>query len=136
MYSGMNYLLSPGDWNTGMFCATGTQSQSNCAPRVMIPANQWIHLVQTYDGRAVRGYLNGELVSSRDISTNPSQPNNAILLMRRFDSDSMYRGNLAVVRIYNQSLSDAEVARNYNSERRRFGLDAQPKPVPTCMCAM
>ena len=46
------------------------------------------------------------------------------LRIGRTDSDSstsFMRGNIAIVMVYNKSLSDAEITRNFNAQRYRFG---------------
>ena len=36
-------------------------------------------------------------------------------------STSYMRGNIAIVMVYNKSLSDAEITQNFNAQRYRFG---------------
>ncbi|MDD2412129.1 MAG: T9SS type A sorting domain-containing protein [Bacteroidales bacterium] len=39
-------------------------------PGAVLPLNEWSHVAATYDGKAVKFYLNGNLVESKTISTN------------------------------------------------------------------
>ena len=44
------------------------------------------------------------------------------LRIGRTDSGgSLMRGNIAIVMVYNKSLSDAEITQNFNAQRYRFG---------------
>ena len=74
-----------------------------------LAANTWTHLAVTYDGAALRLYVNGVLVSSLAVtgtlptSTNPLQ----------LGGDSIYgqffQGMIDEVRIYNRALTPAEI---------------------------
>ena len=78
-------------------------------------ANTWAHLAATYDGATMRLYVNGVQVASRTqtgaiaTSTNPLQ----------VGGDSIYgqyfAGRIDEVRIYNRTLSVAEIQSDMNT---------------------
>jgi len=80
-----------------------------------LKTNTWTHLGGTYDGATLRLYVNGVQVSSRTqtgqiaISTNPLQ----------IGGDSIYGqyfpGNIDEVRVYNRTLSAAEIQHDMNT---------------------
>ena len=45
-----------------------------------------------------------------------------IYLMHRWDSDQVWGGALAIVRIYDTALDSAGILQNFNADRERFGL--------------
>ena len=80
-----------------------------------LATNTWSHIAATYDGAALRLYLNGTLVSSQartgaiSTSTNPLQ----------IGGDSIYgqffQGAIDEVRIYNRALTQAEIQTDMNA---------------------
>ncbi len=100
------------------FGAGINQKVSVAAP----PTNQWIHIVATWSGSALRMYANGGLAAtnstttSGSISTNYPRP---MLLARpeQFPQAGAagFKGALDEVRIYNRALSAADVQELYVS---------------------
>ena len=89
-----------------------------------IPNNAWTHLMGTYDGSTTRAYLNGVEISSWAQS---GTINDGTYVVGTYgggltDGVHNFKGNIAVARIYNKSLSAAEVVQNYNNGRKRFGV--------------
>jgi hypothetical protein len=121
--SSTSYFLGSG--GSGIFCIN---QQACTSPMLTLTPNRWYHFAQTYDGSRLRGFVNGVFTQSSDFNGNMYWSSSApILLMRHPESESLFMsGNLSVVRIYNRSLSDAEVVQNYNSESLRFGVSPQP----------
>jgi hypothetical protein len=96
-----------------------------------ITTNQYYHFVHTYNGSTQAMYMNGVLVKSFATSgTITYDATNNTLLAIGNDWNSGYNGGanigvigyLPVVRIYNRALSAAEILKNYNSTKSRFGL--------------
>jgi hypothetical protein len=93
-----------------------------------LTANTWAHLAATYDGAAMRLYVNGVQVASRAetgaiaTSTNPLQ----------IGGDSIYgqyfEGRIDEVRIYNLALSVAQIQSDMNTP---VGATPTPTPTPT-----
>ena len=88
-------------------------------------ANNWNHIVFTNSGSdsKTRFYLNGSLVStsSDTIATFPS--NTLFELMKTANlSTGTAAGRLSQVRVYSDTLSDSEIAHNYDVTKGRFGI--------------
>lgn len=103
----------------GSVTATGLQA-----------TNTWMQIVCTKDSsNNVRLYKNGSLISTRTPSFGSALTavNSTLWIGGYSDTDSipttsMIAGQIAAVKIYNSTLSDAEVLQNFNSLRGRFSL--------------
>lgn len=78
--------------------------------------NNYGHVALTYNGSTIRMYLNGSQVSSKNVT-----------LANSYSNYSIGRGinnyadlNVAMIRVYNQTLSAAEILQNYNATKARF----------------
>lgn len=104
-------------YNTSNVVPTNAQIQSTTG----MSTSAWRHICYTYDQANTRLYINGSLettsgsVGSQTVDT--------------FDTiyvgvgDGRYlNGDVAIVRHYSQTLSDAEVLANFNAEKGKFGL--------------
>ena len=84
-------------------------SQSQVLGTAQLAAGTWVHLAETYDGTALRFYLNGTLVSSLARTGSILTSTNAL----QIGSDSLYgqyfNGLIDEVRIYNTALSAAQI---------------------------
>jgi len=87
-----------------------------------LTANNWYHLMGTYDGATIKMYVNNILVRSTSYSGTPMSSAGGIRLMRRWDLGHYWGGRLSVVRIYNTALNATEIDQNFNAERSRFGV--------------
>lgn len=117
-FNGWLMFASEAVWSFGI-------AQNSSQYRAQIAHNnetEWTHLIGTYDGSTnVRLYLNGELVDTRT-----NAPNNSAL----HTTYNINIGNLSepgtykigYVRVYDRSLTDAEVAQNYNATKTRYNL--------------
>lgn len=86
----------------------------------------WVHYAGTYSGTAVTLYVNVSTTHSLTYTGTP-QSGGAIRIARRWDdvanvSTNFTHGAIPVVRIYNRSLSLAEVTQNFNAQRSRYGV--------------
>jgi len=74
------------------------------------PADSWHHVVATYDGTAIRIYVNGSLDGTTAISGTILQTSTPLHLGRQsgFDADFL-RGSLDEARMYNRALAPDEV---------------------------
>lgn len=84
----------------------------------------WYHVVATYDGRNMRLFVNGveEAVNStgqKDAVDYPEDDDNhgGVTIGRFKDSDenSLFKGNISDVAIYNRALTGAEIQTHFNS---------------------
>jgi hypothetical protein len=83
-----------------------------------LPRERWSHVVGTYDGTALRLYVNGQLIASRAFSAaivHPAQP----LLIGSEPLNRNWKGGLDEVAVYGQALSADRIREHY--ERRAFG---------------
>lgn len=96
-----------------------------------VTVGQWEHIIVTLSGLQFKMYLNGILVSTYNAASHTvnaniqsdinfgaarSQPN-------AVDPYTYYsKSTLALSRMYNRALSEAEVEKNFNSVRGRYGL--------------
>jgi hypothetical protein len=81
--------------------------------------NNWTHFVGTYGGGAVKFYANGALVTSTTTGTNVSS-SSTLRIGNEYNRSYFLDGQLGLVRIYNKTLSAAEVLSNYNATKNRF----------------
>ena len=93
------------------------------------PSDTWTHFVGTINGTSAVLYKNGVSVNSGTLAFNLSEPVPVGLgawlssLTQVTSTDSyVENGQLANPRIYNRALTAAEVLRNYNADKAKFGL--------------
>jgi len=105
--------LQSGFWNAGW----------NTTPAgYTLTPNNWYLIVGTYDGSAVKLYVNNSLVASSNTTTTSLSSNAGIRLMRRWDAGQYWDGLLATVGIYNKALTSGQISNIWNSTKSRFGL--------------
>jgi hypothetical protein len=113
----------------GNYINFGYRSNSNFYSTGALSSGNWYHVVCTREaGNATylnRIYLNGQWDSTYNTSN---------YLYITDTSDEMqigwadtritgrYNGNIAVVKLYNTFLTDAQVKQNFNAQRSRFGV--------------
>lgn len=84
--------------------------------------NTWYHIVGTYDGSAVRIYINGELQELAEGGTSGTLTGNVrnstediyFGWRSRKDSGTPYGGKIDEIRIYNHALTLDEIIHNFN----------------------
>lgn len=81
--------------------------------------NQWYHVVGTYDGSAVKQYVDGSLTQTLNYVGTP-QSGGTVRIARRWDSAdnssvNFFPGDIHFVRIYNRALSADEISQNYSN---------------------
>jgi|694.fasta_scaffold127763_5 hypothetical protein len=85
--------------------------------------NTWAHFVGTYDNasQTLKTYVNGILLGTR-INT----PSTTYSVYNHTVSGNQFGGQvlgkISIVRHYNRALSHAEIARNFNAQKSRYGL--------------
>ena len=87
-----------------------------------LTANNWYHIVGTYDGTTVKLYVNDTMVLSANYTGTPSSSQGGIRLMRRWDLADYWGGRLATVDIYDIALDSTKISSIWNSTKSRFGL--------------
>lgn len=86
--------------------ATGTSA---------LPLNTWSHLATSYDGAALRLYVNGTLVQTRALSGNISTSNNPLRIGGNAVWGEYFGGLIDEVRVYNRALTPAEIQTDMNT---------------------
>ncbi|HSC90581.1 MAG TPA: LamG-like jellyroll fold domain-containing protein [Gaiellaceae bacterium] len=108
-----------GDLVYGMYAQTSSNQPSGHAyvsgsDRVVkgtspLPVNQWSHLAATYDGSAVRLYVNATLVGTTTISGSISTSTGALRIGGNGVWPEWFTGRLDEIRVYNRALSASEI---------------------------
>ena len=85
--------------------------------------NTWYNIVGTYDGSAMKIYVNGVCDSQKSlVGTIPTGSDNVHLGFNPIGEAIVYNGKIATTQIYNRALTSDEVLQNYNATKGRFGL--------------
>ena len=85
--------------------------------------SQWKHVLCTYDGTTQKLYINGVLVQQQNVgaintsNTIPLYINYATWNGGASNSNGRFRGGINEIRIYNRTITDAEVLQIYNAEK-------------------
>jgi glucose/arabinose dehydrogenase/chitodextrinase len=130
-----NYYLEATSTSGGAPGAGGTFASSPLYGSASLPVNAWSHLAVTYDGSAIRLYVNGGQVASRgqigaiQTSANPLQ----------IGGDNIYgqyfRGMIDEVRVYNRALSITEIQSDMNTPVTSAVRDTNAPTAPTGLIA-
>lgn len=106
-----------------------------------VPTNQWSHVVGTYDGTAVRIYVNGVLAATTVYSTPIIHSLQPLNIGRYASGNSPWHGMLDEVAVYGTALTGAQIAQHYSRGIRPvYGTAAiellqQGNPVPVLSIA-
>jgi len=105
------------DMNTGVADSVVIQGGNISAFR-----NTWVHVVGTYDGATASLYINGVLNASVAKTGNILASDSGSIDIARDPSgdNSLFNGSIDEVRIYNRSLTAAQVAAIYNGSAPRY----------------
>lgn len=80
----------------------------------------WHHFCCVWDNSNVHQWTDGNYGKVFSV-TGTSTANNTLIIGRE-SSGRQFSGGIAIVRIYNRALSNAEVLSNFNANRGRFGI--------------
>ena len=95
---------------------TGTSQRYDGPPNYYLTANQWYHVVGTYDGTYLRIYINGvELGSGANVGSHTTQILNDPVRITSGAADSGKSFTIDEIRIYNRALSSAEIQADFQS---------------------
>ena len=118
----INYMLGALDSSTylqtGFFVPSAWYTTSGS---YSLTSNNWYYIVGTYDGSTLKLYVNNTLINSVSASATPISSNAGIRLMRGWDSDAYWGGNLATVGIYDKSLTQSQISQIWDETKSRFG---------------
>lgn len=85
-------------------------------------SNQWCSLVGTYDSTTFKYYFNGSLVGSSTQTVTIDASSQDFYIGNYGHANRTIGGEFGPVHLYNRALTAAEVSRNYNVMRHRFGI--------------
>ncbi len=80
------------------------------SPKVILPQGEWSHVAATYDGQALRMYLNGKLVQEAPAAGKLSATDLPLRIGADSTGWSRFVGLVEDVRLYRRALSEAELA--------------------------
>ena len=92
---------------------SGTEDWGSIAP---VEFNKWAHVVITWNGTTICFYLNG--IKYTTIKTGAVTPNSSVIRLGSStwnSSDRPFEGNISDFKVYNRTLNNEEVNRNYYS---------------------
>jgi len=89
----------------------------------VLAADTWYFIVGTYDGHALKVYLNGELSNSTPSNLTPSTGGaNPLYIGANLAGISLFDGSIDNIRIYKRPWTIDEPKINFNLEKGRYGL--------------
>ena len=91
-------------------------AQSDVTPT----ANRAEHIVGTFDGIAVKAYVNGRLLASVAQTLTPVMGNTPLYIGKDGGQWGKFRGIVGEARLYNRALTPQEVLRNYLATKWRY----------------
>ena len=111
--------------NFGLWNGTGITKDTGSA----LSYNTWYHMVITYNGTTLKGYINGAEVASASVtydSPHDDGETDHYLLwgaatLTNMGDGTYYNGRMAEIRTYSDALTAPEVLANYNATKSRYG---------------
>jgi len=111
--------------NFGLWNGLGITKDTGSA----LSYNTWYHMVITYNGTTLKGYINGAEVASASVTYDSPHDDGLTvhhLLWGAGSGTNMgdgtyYNGNMAEIRTYSDALTAPEVLANYNATKSRYG---------------
>ena len=87
-----------------------------------VSAGDWFHIVCTYGSGVKRIYINGIAITTQTGLTGTIPTTTTGLFIGAYGPGSSYfiDGKIAVSRVYNKALTQAEVTQNFNAQKNRF----------------
>jgi hypothetical protein len=117
---GLSYALYANNAESGPGVPTGwVQTQAGydlgASGTSIVPLNNWTHLATTYDGQAVRLYVNGVLVRTVDVLGDMETSATPLRIGGNAVWGEYFSGLIDEVRVYNRALTQAEVQTDMNT---------------------
>ena len=87
------------------------------------PTYDWKYFALRRTGNTMEGFVNGVRINTtRTIVGNIIDNSNRFWIGSYSGGGSPWKGNIALARVYNKSISNTEIQQNYNAQKSRFGL--------------
>jgi hypothetical protein len=90
--------------------------------------NAWNHVVFTYDGTVLRAYMNGVLRDSVTVALNTVSSGTFKIGNGIYNNYNYFGGKMDDIRVYNYTMSAAQVRRLYNNDQSVFYGPATGSP--------
>jgi Concanavalin A-like lectin/glucanases superfamily len=108
--SGVIYSLYANQDTTRPVGQVSIGGEKNAVGTAALALNTWSHLAVTYDGSALRLYVNGAVVATTAVAGSIPTSNGALRMGGNSVWGEWFGGLLDDVRIYNRALSAGEIA--------------------------
>jgi len=116
-----NHIVDPG--GQFHFNSSGVSAGSGDRDWDSFGDNVWFHCVWQYTGGTHYWWVNNSLKGSHSQGSSMAvSSSTGFAIASRADDYERLEGKVAIVRIYNRSLSNQEIAAHWNAEKGRFGL--------------
>jgi len=86
------------------------------------PVSKWTHVIATKSGSSLTLYVNGSIVYTINDLNTTFTGNSSVYVAQAHGGVASLYGYVGESRVYNISLSAAQVLQNYNATKGRFGL--------------
>ncbi len=128
----LSYMLQADPSNRpSAYIMTDTAGLQGIVGTEALPLNVWSHLATTYDGTALRLYVNGVLATSEFVSGNLITSEGPL----RFGGNSIWGeyfvGTIDEVRVYDQALAEAAIQTDMNTPIVPIAFTPTPTPTPS-----
>ncbi len=108
-------LRVEGTTNTVSFqISDASNTNRSIASRTALQANNWYHIVGTYDGSNLRIYINGKLETSTVLSASTLASSTQPIIIGSDAAGDAFPGKIDEVKLYNYALTSDEVKQDYN----------------------
>ena len=106
----------------GFYGTDNAQREVSNSSYYDLVSQTWVNYLGTYDQSNLKLYRNGSLIAQSSVSTTPKTNTTSLTIGTRLANNLEYKGDIAIVQIYNKGLLSTEVLQNYNAQKDRFGL--------------
>lgn len=117
--------LVSGQVEFGLWNGTGISSTNGTGALTL---NAWHQIAMTYDKTTARGYIDGQLVGSVNVTFNSMMDDGQPKFLMMFGVECItnqgngtyFDGRFAIAKVYGRALSSTEILQNYTALNRRF----------------
>jgi parallel beta-helix repeat protein len=130
---GWRMIVDHGGLYARMITKNGTNTTAQEVAASGLTINQWNHVAFTYDGAALKLYINGSLVDNKpltgDILYNAIPHYNNMRIGFSDGQNYFFKGRIDDVKFYRGALNDSEVMSEYSSSTAGYVSGATPPVV-------
>lgn len=95
----------------------------NDASNCFIPANTWVEVGMTFGNNTLTMYINGvAMPTTLNGNGDNISSTSDVSIGRVYDSSRHFGGSIDNVRVFNRTLSQTEIIKNYNNTKRKYGI--------------